>query len=425
MNSFRLLSLFFCCTIVTAIVQAKAPQKSGVKIDSFFNENTLLNGVSYLSQTGFKYDQFRATFKTIKPYKSKWMRGEQVQVKFLDNQRYPNLKTIDMPQAYVDESRSWLFSNQGCWFKGEQFQSFSQGAVINIELERGLFLGKTTSYYYQDSSTHQDEQSQQSNLEASRQIPNQTQLEPENTDKESIDSLPRQPQAISIQKPSIIPDIYRDFLVEGAQLNKDFEIQKQQALTVFSKQDYNQVAAVSASDIKQTATRTEQNKEETASQSMVVENENGVFIDQKSGYIIYYGPVKLTHPEYELTCTGDLQLKIAQKNEKKKGEKESSKGKKDKTGLEYAKAQGKVKLIASTEENGEIKKIIATGKIIEIFGKEESIKVQGDYPTLTQSGSKLIAKEESLSYQINREGSLTTSRGPWKTEILELDKLSN
>ncbi len=401
----QLILLTFCISCAFSLAQAQG--SNGVTLESFFNESTLLKGVTYLSQDEIQQDELKVRFKSIQPYKPQWLQGEQVEINFLNSRRYSNLKQIKMPQAYMQEGQDWLFSNQGCWFSGQQFESFSQGAVINLKLERGVFLGKSKSYYYNKNTNEEEyvlpkEKSSKANTpyHASNNLPPVAK-----TMTEKIEA-----------KRDFLPNRYDEFLLEGQSLNIDFNAQKSKSLQVFTKQEFDQVSSVADSSIPEKAEEKE---------TMIIENDNGIFFDQQSGYVIYYGPVKLKHPEYNLTCQGDLQIKLTQ--EKSQTPERSIQGKvnKNQSGLEYARAQGNAVLITLVEQGGETKKIISKGDIIEIFGEDEIIKVKGGYPSLIQAGTKLQAGEESLYYQIDRAGSLITSKGRWKTEILDLDQLSN
>lgn len=419
-----MLKFILATSLIVALAQAKAQRDEGLSLDSFFNESTLLEGVTYLSQDARHQDEIKLKFKTVQPYQPQWLRGEQVDIEFLNSQRYSNLKHIKMPQAYMQQSQDWLFSNQGCWFAGEQFQSFAQGAVMNLALERGLFLGKTKSYYYlsRDESNNtnvNNDNSQQLTKKTVKLAQSAQPTQPESanlnlpedsTESANIDS---KPQDIQVAR-EFLPDRYQGFLLEGQELNDDFMAQKEKTLQLFSKQEFDQIATVSQGETAQPEGKREK---------LIIENENGGFIDYKSGYTVYYGPVTVQHPEYLLECEGDLQIKLTQK--KSESAAASSDNKKDDSGLEYAKAQGKATLIAWIEQDGEKKKVISKGDIIEIFVEDQIIKVQGGFPSLTQSGAKLQARDEGLSYQIDKAGSLITSKGSWKTEIEDLDQISN
>ncbi|GEM_PF-3380749 len=410
----RQLTLTIAC-LFCAFVQAKAQKSDGVSLESFFNASTLLKGVTYLSKNEKQQDEVKVKFKIIQPYKPQWLKGEQVEIEFLNNLRYSNLKQVKMPQAYMQQEQDWLFSNQGCWFFGQQFESFAQGAVMNLKLERGVFLGKTKSYYYSQSRKSETEHQKETHQSGSLPTKKSSKASVYSTPLANLPPTDATPSEKVKVRREFLPSRYDEFLLEGQNLNKDFNAQKEKNLQVFSKQDFDQITAVSDTN--------EPNKIEEK-EVMIIENENGIFFDQKSGYVIYYGPVELKHPEYHLKCTGDLQVKMTQQKAQKTQTNEKN-AKQDDSGLEYVQAQGDAILIASIEQDGEKKKVIAKGDLIEIFVEDEVIKVKGGYPSLIQGSTKLQAGEESLSYQIDKAGSLITSKGRWKTEILDLNQFSD
>lgn len=165
--------------------------------------------------------------------------------------------------------------------------------------------------------------------------------------------------------------------------------------------------------------------------TLKVECDGGLYFDNDSGILAYLKNIRLTEDRFKLTCSDELKVFLEKKADKAEEPKadatepakkpNNGKDKKDKSLSSFGElkqiiATGKVK-VTRKDDKGNL--FIATGETASYSAKTGEIILRGGFPKLQQSATQYLqAQEPGQWIRVLKNGKLITSNGKWKMLVV-------
>lgn len=154
-----------------------------------------------------------------------------------------------------------------------------------------------------------------------------------------------------------------------------------------------------------------------------VECDGGLYFDNEAGVLAYLKNIRLTEPQFKLTCSHELKVFLEKKPEKPAADKPGTNQKKEKEknlssfgDLQLIIASGSVK-VTRKDENGKL--FIASAETASYNAKTGEMILRGGLPRLQQSANQFLQARTPGSYiRIHKNGKLVTSQGKWTMELV-------
>jgi len=291
--------------------------------------------------------------KQLKIISKRQIQGSSVDLKLYDAngeiKASTHLNAID-----YDQATELITSKETFTFSAAQFQTTSQGLILDWQNNRGFFLGKNHTIVYLKESVSMKEKNNTGNSKPIKALSALAAA--------SIASMPNALSATTAEEIAEIDRLSQPSTAKIKLINAEVAIQIQAADNTSAAIDKTK-AALEKTIATTDATLLDQPtpdapfsippelKPEKGKDHFSISSEGNIFFDAKQGMMVFNKNVKVKHPEYQFSCAGEVKLVLAEKPQDK------------------SLSAKQISELKPNERFGDINKIIATDNIA-IVGKD-------------------------------------------------------
>ncbi|MGJ8678087.1 MAG: hypothetical protein ACSHX0_11260 [Akkermansiaceae bacterium] len=157
---------------------------------------------------------------------------------------------------------------------------------------------------------------------------------------------------------------------------------------------------------------------EVEAQKLIIECDGGIYFDSQTGVYAYFKNIKLSSPEFNLTCSDHLKAYFdpenlpGKSNEKKTEPEENFEARED---LQKIQAQGNVIVTGKDDQGNDY---VARAATASYDAQSETLVLRGGFPSLQRTKEFHIkASTQSAFITIPKNGKIKAEGGSWKTLI--------